>query len=339
MCDQISRGATVADASVVLCAYTDERWDDIVAAIDSIHRQTVRPRDVALVVDHNQALLERAQSLTGVTVLPNERARGASGARNTGVAASRGSVIAFLDDDARADPGWLEALLAPYARDDVAGVGGLIEPIWPSAAPGWFPSEFDWVVGCTYRGARGTRGPVRNLIGANMSVRRSIWQKVGGFKDGFGVVKSADVQRRSGESRQSTCEETEFCLRVSRECPGFHWLYEPRARARHRVPPHRCTLHYFLTRSRAEGAGKAGLATAYGGSSLAPEVSYVGRTLAGGVARGLQQGLLEGDRDGVRRALAIGAGVSMAAAGYAQERLRSRRRARRTDTTGAGRRG
>jgi glycosyltransferase involved in cell wall biosynthesis len=309
----------------VLCAYTDERWDDIVAAVGSVRRQTLAPREVILVVDHNEALLGRARALEGVTVLASKRAPGASGARNTGVEASSGSVIAFLDDDAQADSRWLESLLGRFASENVAGVGGPIEPVWPGDAPAWFPPEFNWVVGCTYLGARETAGPVRNLIGANMSVRRRVWEQVGGFRDGFGVVKSAEVQRRSGESRQSTCEETEFCLRVTRECPGLEWFYEPLARVRHLVPPHRCTWRYFMSRSRAEGVGKAGLAASYGEGSLGVEASYAGRTLMAGVVRGCREALLGGDLDGLRRSGAIMAGVSMAGSGYLQERAASLR--------------
>ena len=57
--------------------------------------------------------------------------------------------------------------------EDVLGVGGRVVPRFESGRPAWLPPEFDWVVGCTYDGHRSSRGPVRNLIGANMSFRRS----------------------------------------------------------------------------------------------------------------------------------------------------------------------
>jgi len=316
--------ARVSTASVVVCAYTEDRWADIVAALESLQRQTLTPSDIILVIDHNDCLFERAQSLQGVVIIRNSRARGASGSRNSGVEAARGSVVAFLDDDAIAHADWLEMLLRAYAQPNVAGVGGGIDPDWPAEAPRWFPEEFYWVVGCTYLGMRTTTGPVRNVIGANMSVRRDVWELVGGFKDGFGAVKTAVNTGWAGESRASTGEDTEFCIRVSHACPDLQWIYEPRARVRHRVPRHRCTWRYFLSRSREEGLGKAVMVSAVGReSALAAERSYTRQTLPAGIARGLREAVVSRDVDGLKRAGAIVGGFLMTAEGFLERRART----------------
>ena len=77
-------------ATVVICVYTEKRWDDIVAAVGSVLDQDVRAAEVLVVVDHNPALLERARGVfgEGVRVLPNAHRQGLSGARNTAVAAA-----------------------------------------------------------------------------------------------------------------------------------------------------------------------------------------------------------------------------------------------------------
>ena len=310
-------------ASVIVCAYADERWKDTVAAVDSLRRQTLAPAEVVLVIDYNERLFERAATLPGVTAIRNSAAKGASGSRNSGVAAASGAVAAFLDDDAIAEPDWLALLLGAYREPNVAGVGGGITPEWPDRRPAWFPEEFDWVVGCTYRGMPETMAPVRNLIGANMSVRRDVLERAGGFREGFGNVKSAVSAGWAGESRASSCEDTELCIRVSQARPELRWIYEPRARVRHRVPPHRCTWRYFLSRSREEGLAKATLAAAVGReSALGLERSYAGRTLPAGVARGVREAIAGRDVDGLRRAGAIVAGLTMTAAGFVEGRVR-----------------
>src|SRR5207247_3975777 len=172
-------------------------------------------------VDHNHALFERARrQLDGVIVVPNREPRGLSGARNTGVAESRGDVIAFLDDDAVAEPDWLAHLLAAYTDRHVLGVGGAIAPHWLEGRPAGFPAEFEWVVGCTYEGMPTARAQVRNVIGANMSLRRSVVGRVGGFRNGMGRVGLLPVG----------CEETELCIRARQAIPDGVFVYEPRAR-------------------------------------------------------------------------------------------------------------
>jgi glucosyl-dolichyl phosphate glucuronosyltransferase len=257
--------------SVVICAYTDRRWGDLAEAVASVRAQTVPAFEVVVSVDHNPALRERVRRhLPDVVVVDNQQRQGLSGARNAGVAAAGGEVVAFLDDDATAASDWLERLAAGYAAPDVLGVGGAIEPVWSTNRPGYFPEEFDWVVGCTYRGMPETPASVRNLIGANMSFRRSVLNSVGGFRCDIGRIGT----------RPLGCEETELCIRSRRHWPNGRFLYDPTARVRHRVPADRTSWRYFHARCYAEGLSKALVARASDvRSGLASERTYTMRVL------------------------------------------------------------
>jgi GT2 family glycosyltransferase len=295
--------------SVVICAYTEQRWNDLVAAVESVDRQSRPALETILVSDHNPSLLRRMRvELPDAVSIENSHERGLSGARNSGVAVAAGSVIAFLDDDAVAEHDWLEHLTADYADPWVMGVGGVVEPSWPVNRPRSLPDEFDWVVGCTYRGVPTTASPVRNLIGANMSFRREVFQAVGGFRSGIGRVGKHPMG----------CEETELCIRAARMRPGTRMLFDPRVKVSHRVAADRMSWAYFRRRCYSEGLSKA-LVSRHAGSAagLASERAYVLRTLPRGVARGLGDALMRGDLWGLSRAAAIVGGLAVTSAGFA----------------------
>ena len=139
---------TSPSVSVVIAAFSSDRWPQLRDAVASVGAQHLQALETIVVIDHNPALLRRARrELTDAEVIPNAGQRGASGARNTGVARSKGEVVAFLDDDACATPEWLAAMMVHFADPAVAGVGGRVDPLWATARPSWFPGEFDWTVG------------------------------------------------------------------------------------------------------------------------------------------------------------------------------------------------
>jgi glucosyl-dolichyl phosphate glucuronosyltransferase len=306
--------------SVVICAYTDQRWDDVLAAVRSAREQSLPPLEILLVIDYNPDLFERLRAeLPDVRVVENQQAKGLSGGKNTGVALAKGDLVAFLDDDAVAEPDWLKFMVAGYSRPEIAGVGGKTLPLWETGRPRWFPEEFDWVVGCTFVGRE--PGEVRNLLGGNASFRREVFDVVGGFPTGLG--------RTSAKSRPLGGEETEFCIRVTQQIPGAVFVYEPGSVIWHRAPAARERFSYFVSRCYAEGLSKALVARSVGAADgLSAERTYTRVTLRNGVVRGVREGL-RGNRSGPARAGAIVAGLGAAAWGYALGTLESRREARR----------
>ena len=294
--------------SVVISTYTEARWDDFARAVDSARAQTVPTLEVVVVVDHNPALLTRVrQQMPFAVVVENLQVPGLSGCRNSGVAAARGELIAFLDDDAVAEPDWLEHLSSGYERDSVLGVGGSVEPMWLDARPRWFPIEFDWVVGCTYRGMPDRRSAVRNPVGANMSFRREVISSIGGFRFEFG--RAAALPTR--------CDETEFCIRAHQRWPESVILYEPRAKIHHLVPSSRARWRYFILRCYVEGLSKARVARLTGArDGLASERVYVSRALPTGCLRGLADTVNRRDPAGLARAGTIVIGLLITTLGY-----------------------
>lgn len=300
-------------ATVVVCVYTEERWPQIERALSSIAGQTTQPGQVIVVADHNSALCQRlAAQYPDLEVIPNKFGHGLSGARNTGIDHAKGDVIVFLDDDAYAERCWLESLLACYDDESVLGVGGLVLADWSSVdRPGWLPEEFLWVVGCSYQGLPETRAEVRNPVGANMSFRRSAFDRAGRFDSSVG--RSVAVSRPLG------CEETEFSIRLRRISPGGRIMYEPRAVVHHHVDRSRPTWRYFLERCYAEGFSKARVAQLSGMSAaLSSERTYLIHAVRQALHREFLALWHTGGKDALGRIAALLLGVSWTAAGYAR---------------------
>lgn len=298
-------------SSIIICTHSDARWTLLVDAVASTRRQTQPPSEVVVVVDHNPRLANRVRrELSDVEVVENDGPPGLSGARNAGIAHATGTVIAFLDDDAVAAPEWLAGLTAHFGDPSVLGVGGSVHPIWEHGRPRWFPTEFDWTLGCSYTGMPSGRSDVRNVHGGNASYRSEIFEEIGGFRSGIGRVADKPLG----------CEETELCIRARQRWPSRRFLYEPAARIYHHVPAVRTAFRYFTSRCYSEGRSKARLTRLVGADDgLSAERTFVTRTLPLGVARELWHAVRHGDPYGLCRAGALVAGLGCVSVGYVGE--------------------
>lgn len=299
--------------SVIICAHTEERWQDLIEAVASVANQTIPPHQIVVAIDHNPAMLARARAqFPEATVVENVQERGLNGTRNSGVAATTGDIVAFLDDDAIAAPDWLEQLQAAYTAVHIVGAGGKINPLWLNGRPRWFPEEFNWVVGCTYRGLPEQTAPVRNLIGCNMSYRRAVIEQMGGFRNGIGHVGG----RPQGD------DETEFCIRLRQAMPQATLLYQPQAQVSHKVPAGRANFGYYRWRCYLEGRSKALLSRLVGANDgLSTERTYTLKVLPSGMWHGLADSARQRNLAGVGRAAAIAAGLFITTFGYGLGRL------------------
>ena len=304
--------------TAVVCAYTWVRWAETQRAVRSLLDGSVAPLEVLLVVDHNADLLRRAQEhfAAPVRVLASTHRTGLSGARNTAVEQARGELVAFLDDDAAADPRWLERLLGWFADPRVAGAGGLAAPRWPAdhARPASLPApagsptgELDWVVGCSYTGLPTRAAPIRNLMGCNMVLRAGVIRRAGGFDEALGRVGRIPLG----------CEETELCIRAHQQDESTRFVFDPTARIEHQVSADRLTWRYLWSRSYAEGVSKAAVTRSVGqDAALASERRYVTATLPAAVLREARRGPA-----GLSAIGAVGAALAATGAGYLRGRI------------------
>jgi cellulose synthase/poly-beta-1,6-N-acetylglucosamine synthase-like glycosyltransferase len=292
--------------SVVICAYTEERWPLLVRSLESVQNQERQPVEIIVCIDHNDALLERCQGEWGheqgdgqvpIVVIANRYDGRLGSARNSALEIAAGDIVAFLDDDARATPEWLDRLLAPYEDDTVVAVGGAPRPEFEGQRPGWFPFEFDWVFGCAYAGLPQSRAVRARLIGANMSARRQALVSIGGF-------------------HSDNHDDMDMCHRLAYVYPDTLIVYEPDALVLHHVPKARTTWSYFWRRCYFVNKGKVeAFSQMEEAASLSADIGFVGWAVTRGIPRELRQ-VLKGDFWGVARVLAIAVGVMLAGLGH-----------------------
>ena len=236
--------------SVVVCEHTMERYDDVQEAADSVLSQTYDDVELVLVSDGNETVCERFRDDYGtrddVVVHCNDDNVGLLESRNNGAGAATGDVVAFLDDDAVADPEWVAELVDVYRNRDVVAVGGKMTPLWVAGKPSFLPEEFYWLVGVTHRGFADGPGYVRNTFGSNISFDRDVFLELDGFDTEIGGRKG-DKNLQGGE--------TELCARLADRYGENVW-YNPDAEVGHKVFEYRTDVWWLLDRAFWQGYSK-----------------------------------------------------------------------------------
>jgi len=237
--------------SVVVCTYSIANYENLKDTLESLLNQTYLPEEIIAVVDGNQEIYRRLtadypgrKSVKAVLLSNNV---GISAARNAGIRAASGQIIAFIDDDAVADINWLKVLVDTYNSYDTVSAGGKIVPLWHGRIPSFFPQELYWLVGVTNYGFEDNKiTEVRNTYGSNMSFRRSVFEKVGLFNRCFGFNGSLLTQ----------AEEPDLTLRI-KDYYNKNVIYNPEALVYHKIPVSKVTAGMLLNRSFYQGYSKA----------------------------------------------------------------------------------
>jgi GT2 family glycosyltransferase len=303
--------------SIIIATYTRAPLLD--ECLQHLSRQQFEVGDEVIVVDngstdHTPAVVKRHQARFVIPLrLLHERTPGKSHALAQALAVATGEVLAFLDDDVNVNPDWLATIRDTMSDPQTALMGGRVVPRWDAGVPAWMrvaPSHHARLGAplglLEYPEDVVQLGP-RTVLGANMAVRREVFQVVGGFAPHLGKLRGTLL---SGEDH-------ELCVRVQRA--GFRAVYVPKAVVHHWVPAERARVRYFVSWFYWSGITNAILdrdtGTANHGRTLRGLPLYLAKraavaTLAAGRA------MLRGRRD---TALHHATDVAFAA-GYAAER-------------------
>jgi GT2 family glycosyltransferase len=174
-------GLNWPQVSVVVCSYNGAQTID--DCLDGLQKLAYPNYKVIVVNDGSTDSTQETVQKYGFQQIVTEN-RGLSSARNTGMRAAQGDIVAYIDDDACPDPHWLHYLAASLMRSGHAGVGG------PN-----IPPPGDGAVADCVSNAPG--GPAHVLVsdweaehipGCNMAFWRTSLQAVGGFDTQFRIA-------------------------------------------------------------------------------------------------------------------------------------------------------
>ena len=236
------------DVSVVICTYALDRYEDFSEAVESVLEQSYDSVEVIVVVDGNETVAERVRTDFAdedIVVYNNDENRGVSYSRTKGAEIATGEVVAFIDDDAVADPNWVSELVRGYEEMDALAVGGRMAGNWLAGRPWFLPAEFDWLVGVTHRGFTTETEEVRNTFESNISFRRETFLGLGGFDPELGP--KADEYRNSEGSEIGSRLQSEY---------GRGVLYVPTAVVTHKVFDYRTHFVWLARRAFKQGVSK-----------------------------------------------------------------------------------
>lgn len=276
--------ASVPEISIVICSYN--RADYIIGAVESLYNQTLaKDRFEVFVVDNNS--IDNTGDLVQQYISQHpsyqlhyltESRQGASFARNTGASFSKGWLLCFMDDDAIAEPDYLEHILRFFeTHPDANGLGGRIIPRYIPAEPKWMSHFVSSLVGnFDYSKEVEVFKPGKYPLESNMIVLKEDFTTIGGFNTELPGVKG--TLRIGGEGK-------DFFLRL--QALGRKIYYDPSVIVHHVVEVKKLTPHYMYRVASGIGRGESVRTKAIGGFAYFKKVLEYIYKLAGSMVLGL----------------------------------------------------
>lgn len=233
----MGQGQTGELISVVIC--TRNRAGLLNRALKSLSEQTINRTEFEVIVvddgsrDLTAKTVAAARAAFNALEYRRQRPSGLSAARNNGIEASRGSIVAFLDDDAVAEREWLAQIQAAFATLEPrpACIGGRVVPMFEREPPPWFPHEYLSSLTILDKGpAIRDIQPWETLVGANIAFDRTALRFVGRFDPRLTLYG----------------DEVSVLNRLRRQ--GERIVYVPGVDVRHDVPAKRLTIRSMMRR-------------------------------------------------------------------------------------------
>jgi glycosyltransferase involved in cell wall biosynthesis len=234
--------------SVILCTYN--RANLLKSALESVVRQDFPRQDYEVIVVDNNSTDDTASVVEEIKCrFPDhevryllEKRQGLSFARNAGARAARARIIAYMDDDAEADPTWLTELLKAFESHPGSHcIGGRVVANWVGNEPAWFVGTIRNVLEHNMGEEDIEIVPPAYFMGCNFAILRKTLFEIGGFSTNLGHTGNCLLSN----------EELEILCRLHER--GLTTYYSAKAKVYHKAFRSKFTRMYAWKRYYRQG--------------------------------------------------------------------------------------
>ncbi len=234
--------------SVIVSAYSLERFHDLTDVIDGICNQTYSPIEAIIIIDKDKNLFDKVNEYKkikhfgNIHTIFNSENRGLSYSRNIGIKNSHGSIIAFIDDDAVPSKDWAKNIIKTFDEDSLIGaVTGDVIPQWECNEMSWFPRELYWMLSCSYVMTPTEKKEFERGFGTNMAFKRDIFDRIGMFDTNLGINGKRWV---GGEDSDMFMKVKKLRMKI---------IFNPEIRVQHKIYGYRIKTNSLAKRAFSGG--------------------------------------------------------------------------------------
>lgn len=283
---------------------------ELTLCLTALGQQLFQPFEVVVVADPAGIAAATAHPLAAHLRLVAFNAPNIAAARNAGLAAAAGEIIAFIDDDAFAEPTWLGRLTQPFDDPGVAATGGFVRGRngisfqWQARAIDVFGQHHDLpCAGSAARVVTPPKGMAVRTEGTNCAYRRETLAALGGFDPAYRFyMDDADLNLRLSRTGAATA--------LVPQAQVVHVMAPSRIRAAKRQPLDLTEIGASIAHFLTQFAPRARYAAALADLRMAERKRLLRHLVAGNCVPGdiarLMDGFDRGAADGAARNLETG---------------------------------
>ena len=229
--------------SVVICTYNQDKL--LKSAINSIVAQTTDSKKYELIIvdnnstDNTKHVAEEFIGKHENIFYTTETSQGLSFARNKGYKTAKSEYVAYMDDDAQANPDWIETAVKIIEEHRPDIFGGPIFPFYLYEKPKWFSDKFE--IRKHFDKTGWLKKGKGNFSGSNIFFKRKVLEEFNGFNTELGMKGK----------KLAYGEETQLIEKAQKSNKKLYYSLE--LKVQHNVPDYKTNRLFIVGSSLVSG--------------------------------------------------------------------------------------